>query len=205
MSSNTEDALLYLSDAFFLIFFFCINPLPLKYSFVYQPPLRGYYHFCIQHNIILGFCCAMLQRSVMHQISPHFYHSACRKSGRKADSLPLERNRWMVGLEERHNESHVLSHNTKCGDEKDESNFTKILSWLAMNEGSEEGRDGEKPSELSERWSEWDVGEENSEPDQMSYRPRERGSFHTWRQPADLGWKDTETSSAAEGDRPKEV
>jgi len=76
--------------------------------------------------------------------------------------------------------------------------------WL-HERGDERVSDGEKTSELWETWSEWDGGEESRKTDKMSYRPRERGSFHTWRQPSDLGRKDTETSSAVKGDRPKEM
>lgn len=68
---------------------------------------------------------------------------------------------------------------------------------------SEQVRDGEKPSELLEKRSDGDVERESSETDNMSYGPRERGIFHTLRQAGDLGRKDTETSSAAKGDRPK--
>lgn len=37
----------------------------------------------------------------------------------------------------------------------------------------------------------------------MSYRSRERWSFHTLRPPGDLGREDTETSRAARGDGPE--
>lgn len=74
---------------------------------------------------------------------------------------------------------------------------------------SEQVRNEEKPSDLWERQSERE--EESDETDRMSYRPeggqreRERESFHTLRQPGDLELKDTETSSAAKGDRPRGV
>lgn len=57
-------------------------------------------------------------------------------------------------------------------------------------------------SEMVER----ERGREGEQQDRQDELQTQRGreSFHTWRQPGDLGLKDTETSSAAKGDRPKE-
>lgn len=179
-----------------------IMPSPLEFYFVYHPPLCIILHSVQCYTVVSGLCCAVLQKSVMHWVSPCVHHTHhCCKSGSQPDNLPPERriDEWW-DLEDTRNKKEGQCYDSEqqfylkngfenCLKKKKKEKVkgegrrergVKCYKDIIMNgderEVSEQVKDGERPSELWERQREWEGGErekECSETDRMSYRPRE--------------------------------